>query len=251
MTNLWIRAAVHQIEGMAWDHDPRDPAQYTPVHVKDAGYAGVVGDHEDDKEWAEETGQAKQDEGFDEDLWDESAPDPMSHEQRHYQEHGEMPDSYHERHDVAYDEAKDRRDIERAKSPYDHEDPELRHFTGQFQSHTQFWHDHGRVGRVNLRQPVWATQTHVAREHIDKYRANPNATPHHHVMYPQAAHISDYLGSEHPMFVTHQGRLHVTEGHHRVAAELEKGSPHVYGWHFSLDDHPQYGNGDVGEEDYE
>ena len=190
MTNLWIRAALPQREAMAWEHDPRDPQSYTPVHVKDAGYAGVVGDHEDDKEWAEETGQAKKDEGFDEDLWDESAPDPTSHEQRHFEEHDEYPDAYHERHDVAYDEAKDRRAIERAKSPYDHEDPELRHFRDQFQSHTQLWHDYGRSGRVNLRQPVYATQTHVAREHIDKYKANPNATGHHHTMYPQAARLS-------------------------------------------------------------
>ena len=251
MTNLWIRAALPQREAMAWEHDPRDPQSYTPVHVKDAGYAGVVGDHEDDKEWAEETGQAKKDEGFDEDLWDESAPDPTSHERRHYEEHDEFPDAYHERHDVAYDEAKDRRDIERAKSPYDHEDPELRHFRDQFQSHTQLWHDYGRAGRVNLRRPVYATQTHVAREHIDKYKANPNATGHHHTMYPQAARLSDYLGAEHPMFVTHQGRLHVVEGHHRVAAALEQGHPHIHGWHFNLDEHPQFGNGDVNEEDYE
>ena len=251
MTNLWIRAALPQREAMAWEHNPQDPRSYTPVHVKDAGYAGVVGDHEDDKEWKEETGQAKEDEGFDEDLWDESVPEPTSAEQRHYEEHDEYPESHFIRHDQAYEQARARKAEEAAKSPYDHEDPELRHFRDQFQQHTQLWHDYGRSGRVNLRQPVYATQTHVAREHIDKYKANPNATGHHHTMYPQAARLSDYLGSEHPMFVTHQGRLHVTEGHHRVAAALEQGDPHIHGWHFNLDDHPQFGNGEVNEEDYD
>ncbi|SRR6266568_361641 len=240
MTNLWVQA-------MAWSEDTmggRDTRKYTPVHVRQAGYAGVVGDHEDDREMAEE---AKPGDHFDEDLWDEHAPDPTSHEQRHYEEHDEYPESYDERHDVAYGQAKQRRDEEAARSPYDHEDPELRHFIGQHGSNTRLWHDRGRSGKISLRQPVYATQTHVAREHIDRYKTNPNATGRHQTYFPQAG--QDYLGSEHPLFVTHQGRLHVIEGHHRVAAELERGSPHMYGHHFSLDEHPQYGNSEINDGD--
>jgi hypothetical protein len=245
MSLLWTQA-------MAWSEDTmggRDKRKYTPIHVKQAGYAGVVGDHEDDKEMAEETGQAKHEDEWDEDLWDESTPEPTSHEQRHFEEHDEYPESHFERHDVAYGEAVQRRNEERAKSPYDHEDPELRHFVSQHGSNTKLWHDYGRSGKVNLRQPVYATQTHVAREHLDKYHANPNAVGHHQTYFPHAG--QDYLGSEHPLFVTHQNRLHVIEGHHRVGAELEKHSPHMYGHHFNLDEHPQFGNGEVDEEDYE
>lgn len=249
MSNLWVHAAAAQVEAMAWTDDPRDRNHYTPVHVKQAGYAGVVGDHEDDKEWAEETGQNEHKDDFDEDLWDEARPQSTTQERRHYEEHDEYPESFEARHDQAYGEAKQRRDEEAAKSPYDHEDPDLRHFISEHGSHTKLWHDYARSGRINLRQPVYATQTHVAREHIDKYKANPNAVGRHREMHPNAMH--DYMGEEHPLFVTHQGRLHVIEGHHRVAAELEKGSPHMYGHHFNLDAHPQFGNGEVNEEDYE
>ena len=243
MSNLWVQA-------MAWHTDTlggRDTQHYTPIHVKQAGYAGVVGDHEDDKEMAEETGQNKPDDEWNEDDWDEAAPDPTSHEQRHYEEHDEYPESLDVRHEHAYQQLRTRKAEEAAKSPYDHEDPELRHFVSEHGSNTRLWHDKGRSGKIDLRQPVYATQTHVAREHLDKYHANPNATGHHQTYFPKAG--GDYLGSEHPMFVTHQGRLHVIEGHHRVGAELEKHSPHIYGHHFNLDEHPQYGNGEVNDGD--
>jgi hypothetical protein len=246
MTNLWVQA-------MAWSEDRmggRDKTRYTPIHVKQAGFAGVVGDHEDDKEMADQTGEAKPEEEFDEDLWDESTPEPTSHEQRHYEEHGEYPEEHFERHDQAFGEALERKRQDALKSPYDHEDPELRHFIGEHGSNTKLWHDYGRSGKINLRQPVYATQTHVAREHIDKYLKNRNATSHHQQIF--GAHVgADYLGNEHPMFVTHQGRLHAIEGHHRVAAALERGDTGMHGHHFNLDEHPQFGNGEMNEEDYD
>jgi hypothetical protein len=115
-------------------------------------------------------------------------------------------------------------------------------------SNTSLWHDYGRTGKINLRQPVWATQSHVAREHIDRYKANPNDTSAHVKQYGNVPG-RDYMGEEHPMFVTHQGRLHCIEGHHRVAAALERGDKEIIAHHFNLDEHPQFEYGEGDDED--
>jgi hypothetical protein len=247
MSLLWKHAAAFQVAGMAWNNsNPQDKAHYTPIHVKQAGFAGLVGDSEDDAEGAGHFNEGDEgDEHFDEDLYDEAAPEPTAEEHAHNEEHGEMPESYHKRYDNAYAQAVQKK---KAESIPDIEDPELRHFTGEHGSNTKLWHERGRSGKINLRQPVYATQSHVAREHIAKYMAKPNATSHHRTMYGATAG-GDYLGEEHPMFVTHEGRLHVIEGHHRVAAELARGSAHMYGHHFNLDEHPQYGNGEINDGD--
>jgi hypothetical protein len=244
MSQLWIRAAALQADAMAWTQQYRDDhRKYTPISVRHAGFAGLVGDSEYDRELKEDSGEDDHDD-FDEELYGQAQPDPTTHEQRHYEEHGEMPDSYDERHDMAYDHAK--RQKAQEDTP-DIEDPPLRHFIGEHGSNTQLWHDYGRTGKVNLQQPIYATQTHVAKEHIDKYLHHPGATSHHQEMYGMGAG-GHYLGSEHPMFVTHEGRMHVIEGHHRVAAELQRGSKEMHAHHFNLDEHPQFGT-DEGNQD--
>lgn len=120
----------------------------------------------------------------------------------------------------------------------DAEDPELMHFLREHGTNRKLWHDKGRTGKVNIRQPVWATQAFVAREHVDKYKSDPGAAGHRE----QTGGAEGLPGDDHPMFVTHHGRLHVSEGHHRVAAELEQGTREMHGGHFNLDEHPQYGH---------
>lgn len=238
MSQLWARAAALQVDGMAWTHQygDRDPRKYTPIHVRDAGFAGYVGDSEDDAEMRDARGEEDEN-GWDEDLYERTSPDPTSRELRHHSEHGEMPQSYYDRHDDAYARAQQQKKQEDVP---DIEDPALRRFTSEHGANTKLWHDYGRTGKVNLDQPVYATQTHVAEEHIRKYYHQPGATSHHEEMHGRGAG-GHYLGNEHPMFVTHEGRLHVIEGHHRVAAEFRNGSKEMYGHHFNLDEHPQFG----------
>ena len=202
--------------------------------VRDAGYAGYVGDSERD----EELGHGGHEDEFDEDLWDHVAPEPTHEEQRHIDEHGDYPDSYYERHDEAYGEAKHRKAQE---DEMDHDDPELHHFIGEHGSNSALWKEKGTFGKVNIKdQPVYATQSHVNQHHIDHYTASPGDISHSMRNTPGYGerHAQDpYLADEHPMFVTHEGRLHVTDGHHRVAAALQSGQKHIMGWHYDGDKH--------------
>jgi hypothetical protein len=230
--------------GMAWvNQDSKDTNRYTPVSVRHAGFAGLVGDQEREDEMREASGHDSAD-SFDEDLYDESAPEPTAEEQAHYEEHGEHPDSYYERHDKAYQDALGRK---RHEDALDHDDPGLMQFVSNHGSNAELWHRHGTFGPVDLRQPVYATQSHVAKEHIKRYLDNPGDTAWHQQLYGPAKR--DYLGDEHPMFVTHQGRLHAVEGHHRIAASLVRRDRHIQGWHLNLDEHPHLA--DMSEEDWD
>ena len=205
--------------------------------VRDAGYAGYVGDSERDEELGH-GGYGGHEDEFDEDLWDHVAPHPTHEEKRHMDEHGEYPDSYHERHDEAYGEAQHRKAQE---DEMDHDDPDLHHFIGEHGSNAALWKEKGTFGKVNIKdQPVYATQSHVNQQHIDHYTASPGDISHsmrNTPGYGEAHKDNPYLADEHPMFVTHEGRLHVTDGHHRVAAALQSGQKHIMGWHYDGDEH--------------
>lgn len=123
----------------------------------------------------------------------------------------------------------------------DHDDPKLHIFVSSHGWNKELWRQYGELGRIDLTEPVYATQSHVSQTHVDKYRANPYAGVH------QPSDSGPYLGDEHPLFVTHEGRLHVTDGHHRVAAALQRGDQSIHGWHYNLDKHPLTVDGDTGE----
>lgn len=205
--------------------------------VRDAGYAGYVGDSERDEELGH-GGYGGHEDEFDEDLWDHVAPHPTHEEKRHMDEHGEYPDSYHERHDEAYGEAQHRKAQE---DEMDHDDPDLHRFIGEHGSNAALWKEKGTFGKVNIKdQPVYATQSHVNQQHIDHYTASPGDISHsmrNTPGYGKTHAQNPYLADEHPMFVTHEGRLHVTDGHHRVAAALQSGQKHIMGWHYDGDEH--------------
>lgn len=243
MSLLWTQA-------MAWHQDPDEP-HHTPIHVRKAGFAGYVGDSEYDKDISEDSDPYKKnpwESGYDEDLHDSVAP-PTDEEQAHHDEHGEYPEDYYERHDDAYLKAhQEKMQKAREEDMPDHEDPDLRRFIGEHGDDVPLWQNKGHLGHVNLQQPVYATQTHVSQQHIDKYLKNPSAPTWRHEKYGPLKSIK-YLGDDTPLFVTHEGRLHATEGHHRVAAALQAGHPHIHAWHFDLDKHPEYGR-EEEDEDY-
>jgi hypothetical protein len=181
---------------------------------------------------------------FDDDLWDHVRPEPTPEEEAHNDEHGQYPESYYDRHDAAYEQALD--DPHRGDPP-DHEDTPLMKFIENHGTNRAHWQQHATYGGVNLKRPVYATQSHVSQGHIDKYLKDPGAPTH--TMQRRKVQQSDYLGDGAPMFVTHEGRLHTIEGHHRVAAALQRGDSHIMGWHFDADQHGFPPNHDEDEDD--
>lgn len=228
MSLLWKSAAAFQHESMAWYVAPGE--DHIAQHVKSvrhAGFAGYVAPLRDE----DEDGDGEDE--WNEDDWDNARPDPTSAQERHYEEHDEYPQSYEDAHDRAYEKL--RRDRAAENDP-DHEDEQLHHFIGEHGQNTEHWKQHATYGAVNLKQPVYATQSHVSQMHIDKYHHDPGAMSHHQQKYNPNGQ-SEYLGDGAPMFVTHEGRLHATEGHHRTAAALQRGDDHIMGWHYDADKH--------------
>lgn len=237
MSVLWRQA-------MAWEM--RNGEHHPEVHhVRSVGYAGHVGMSPERAEEYEYHGD-DEDNDFDEDLYDkahENVTTPEDH--AHFERHDEYPEDHDERVGEEYGRLKDQK--ARDNEPDEHNDP-LMDFVGNHGSDSDFWHKHGTFGPVSLHQPVYATQSHVSQRHLDKYHAVPNASTH------EDNGRGDYLGDEAPMMVTHRGRLHVTEGHHRVAAALQRGDSHIEAHHFDADEHgglPDYEGRMPDHEDYE
>lgn len=238
MSLLWARAVRH--EAMPWHHDRSSIVTHHVVHpVKNAGFASYTDDAEDVEDRREHHAEFDDhnENHFDEDLYDQSTPDPTDEEHAHYREHDEWPESYYERHDQAYQKAKDdkkRRQLD--EDTPDRDDRPLMKFVGNHGADTDLWRKHGTFGPVSLKRPVHATQSHVSQGHIDRYLANPGERTEHVQRFGPS--WNDYLGDEAPMFVTHHGELHTTEGHHRVAAALQRGDASINGWHYDLDKDP-------------
>lgn len=231
MSLLWTQAARHQ--AMPWHEDRHSTFQHPTVHsVRNAGFAGYTNDREQLEELRESSGEDH--DKFDENLYEDATPDMTPEEEAHHEEHGEPPESYYERHDQAYEQAKHQKAQE---DEPDDDDPGLMRFVGDHGDNPKLWHKYGTLGHVDLTKPVHATQSHVSQTHIDRYRDNPHDSSDHVYSFgPSAAR--DYPGEEAPMFVTHGGALHVTEGHHRTAAALQSGKKSIRGWHYDLDKDP-------------
>jgi hypothetical protein len=228
MSLLYARV---QREAMTWH---TNPGEHHPVvhHVRDAGFAGHVDMSPDMKEeWGgNEDGSHGSHGGFDEDLYDKAHENVTTPEdEAHYEEHDDYPEDHEERRDKEYGRLKDQK--HRDNQPDDTND-HVMNFVANHGTDSDFWHKHGTHGPVDIKnQPVWATQSHVSQSHLDKYKGNPNATTH------KDNGRGNYLGDESPMMVTHNGRLHVTEGHHRVAAALQRGDSHITAHHYNADEH--------------
>lgn len=234
-------------QAMPWSYQNGETTRDHPqVHsVRKAGYGGYVNMSHDR---AEEYGKHdnEDEDGFDENAWDDSTPEPTHEELAHYDEHDDWPESYHERHDEAYqDHMQKKKDEDRP----DHEDDELMDFISNHGNNRHLWDTHANYGPVDIKShPVYATQSHVSQKHIDKYLHNPGSSVH------SPSYSGEYPADEAPMMVTHRGMLHVTDGHHRVAAALQRGDHHIDAYHFDADKHgglpDEYGNM-PDHEDYE
>jgi len=232
MALLWV-------EAMSW-HDGAGLSreQAMPVSVRKAGFKGYVGggyDYDEDSDMMPSEREEKQSR-LDEDLYDDVTPEPTKAEQAHYDKHGEHPDSYYERHDQAY--AKAVADKAKENEP-DLEDERLHTFVAEHGANNALWQSKGHLGPVDLRKGVYATQSHVSRRIMDEHEHDPSGGSWTSREQRQKGrdYQSDYLGEGHPMFVTHEGRLHATEGHHRVAVALQRGDSHITGWHYDADKH--------------
>lgn len=236
MSLLWTRAAAfNPRKGMAWRVEPGQ--EHHAEHaksVRDAGFGGYV-DHSEDMrhEYDDNEDEDDHDSGFDEELHDRTTPEPTAHERRHYDRTGDWPESFHDRHGEAYDHAvQEKQQREHRENTPDVEDDELMDFVGNHGTNKKFWNKHAKFEPVDIKsQPVYATQSHVSQSHIDKYLRNPHATTH------EDRGDGRYLGDEAPLMVTHQGALHTIEGHHRVAAALQRGDHQIHAWHFNADEH--------------
>jgi 8-oxo-dGTP pyrophosphatase MutT (NUDIX family) len=241
--SLHLDAALRSpVLGFAWrDDGSMTHEEARPRSVRDAGFAGYVGS-QDTEDLEDELGEGGDE--FDEDLYDRVTPEPTAEERAHYDEEGDYPDSYLERHDQAYAAGQA---AKKAESHPDEYDDDLHTFVAERGSDGELWRQHGSYGQVPLTKPVYATQSHVAQAHIDRYLDDPHSTSWHQQRYGPAHPGNEYLGDDAPMFVTHQGRMHVTEGHHRVAAALQRGERSIAGYHFNLDKHPHGWDDETGE----
>lgn len=236
MSLLWSQAVKH--EAMPWVHRGNSPFKHPVIHsVRNAGFKGYADDKDQLAKWKEyQEENGPESTGFDEQIHEETVPEPTHEEEAHHAEHGEYPESFYERHDEAYEKAREhkkaREDIENEP---DIHDPILNRFIRGYGSDTDTWRKHGEYKPIDLTGGVHATQSHVSQTHIDRYKNNPNDDSEHEILHGKNP---EYLGHQAPMFVTHQGRLHATEGHHRVAAALQTGKKSMLGWHYDLDKDP-------------
>lgn len=108
--------------------------------------------------------------------------------------------------------------------------PAVDHFMNTYGTlDNETWEHHGGFRPIDLTMPVYATQSHVSRKHLDKY--GPGEVKEHSPVGGM-----DYLGEHGPMVVTHQGAHYVLDGHHRVGAALERGDQKIHAWNLDLDD---------------
>lgn len=207
MSSLWTRA-------MPWIQHPEDPP-HTPVPVKHGGFAGYVGP------------------GTDEDVSTWATPAHTPSELRHLIHHDVWPSSFRDRHERAQDEL---RATMTKDDVADIEDPRLFHFMNHHYSDQRKFRE---ATADTTAYPIYATQTHLSKEHLGRYRSDPHGT----------ADMTGGIGAHAPVLITHEGRVHAADGHHRLSAAIERGETELPVWHFDLDHFhmPEYDGQDEGE----
>lgn len=202
MSLLWTRA-------MPWVRRRGDP-KYTPVPVKKAGFAGYVSPSTED------------------DIWGLATPKPTPSEGEYFREHQTVPSAFDRRHEEGIEHYRTHGLPEEEQAS--HEDPRLHHFMEHHYHSGDLFNEHSLD---TTQTPLYATQTHVAQEHLDKYHHDPSASTHD-------------SGELAPRLITHEGRVHVADGHHRIATAIARGETDLPVWHMNLDHlyMPDYDGGD-------
>jgi 8-oxo-dGTP pyrophosphatase MutT (NUDIX family) len=215
-------------------HDHRTGEQHfsrlhTLTPVKHAGFAGYVEGYEGQHEFHKEEdralyGSRHPEGGFDENLWDDTAPDPNTYERGHYEDYDDYPSGYHERHGEAYEKAK--QDKENDIKPVAHHEGLYHMLSNHNENDYQDWRDRGEVRNVDLsKHHVYATQPYVVDKHVNRYVQNPGDDVQHVKEHGVTEVGQSYPGTHHPMFVKHENNLFAVEGHHRTASALLRKEP--------------------------
>jgi 8-oxo-dGTP pyrophosphatase MutT (NUDIX family) len=112
-------------------------------------------------------------------------------------------------------------------------------FMHDHRSNRELWHQHGEVQDVDLTHGVYATQPYLVREHLQRYRDDPQSmgATQRANSGTQADWLTSYPGTHMPMFVRHQGNTFAIEGHHRVGAALARGEDKIHGTVYDADKH--------------
>jgi hypothetical protein len=229
MSLLWRDAAHHL--AVPWMVHPGEEAFADhAMHVKDAGFAGFV-QHPRYREKLVEGQEPR----FNHKVWNDVEPEPDDNDFHHFEQHGEFSPEHAQRHQEAYDKAMK---AETDRDTPDHHDVDLYKFIHKHSLHPETWENHGTKGKVDISGPVYATQSHVSQVHMNRYHDDKHDLSWADQNMGREKGESAYKGNEHPLFVTHQGRLHVIDGTHRVGAALQRGDSHIHGWHYDLDKHP-------------
>jgi 8-oxo-dGTP pyrophosphatase MutT (NUDIX family) len=232
--------------------------EHTLTPVKHAGFKGYVegyeGQHEDNMEEDREAyGSRHPNGGFDEDLWDHTAPEMNTHERNHYEEWGEHPDQddYDDRHAAAYEKAKQEKDD--AVKPVAHHGGVFNMLANEMERDYPSWHTKGEIRKVDVsKHDVYATQPHVVDRHVNRYLKNPGDTVAHVKEHGMDMAQDMYPGTHRPMMVKHENNLFTVEGHHRVASALLRKEP-VEAMVYDADKHgfPHYDDDEDYGESYE
>ena len=232
--------------------------EHTLTPVKHAGFKGYVegyeGQHEDNMhEDREAYGSRHPEGGFDEDLWEHSAPEWTTHEREHHEEWGEHPDQddYDDRHAAAYEKAK--QDKEDAVKPVAHHGGVFSMLANEMERDYPSWHEKGEIRKVDVgKHDVYATQPHVVDKHVNRYLKNPGDTVAHVKEHGMNLVQEMYPGTHRPMMVKHENNLFTVEGHHRVASALLRREP-VEAMVYDADKHgfPHYDDDEDYGESYE
>lgn len=143
-------------------------------------------------------------------------------------------------HEGAYDDGEDHVSASKKYRPVA-ATPEMYTFGRRIPLFPQRWHDMDKE-KVDLSQPIHAMQPFVHKYHLEKYLDDPHADTETKEKYSGADEqtrkaIDHYPFTHHPGFIKYQGRMHVVDGHHRVAAALMRGDSHIEGKVYDADKH--------------
>lgn len=140
----------------------------------------------------------------------------------------------------AYDDSEDHQEARKKFEPVTHT-PEMYTFGRRIGLFPQRWHDMDKE-KVDLSQPIHAMQPHLYKDKLKSYLDNPEGKTTAQEKFRGADDqtqkaIDHYPFTHHPGFIKYQGRLHVVDGHHRVAAAMMRGDSHIEGKVYDADKH--------------
>jgi 8-oxo-dGTP pyrophosphatase MutT (NUDIX family)/GNAT superfamily N-acetyltransferase len=115
--------------------------------------------------------------------------------------------------------------------------PNLINFIREHHQNRDLWDNKAQIRPVDLTQPVYATQPHVTKGHLQRYLLNPRDQVAEVKQRGMGQVNEAYHGTHRPMFVQHEGRTYTIEGHHRTGAALLREDTSIEGSVYDADQH--------------